>query len=138
MSEIDPALVDAYTRAEYRLKRGFTLKIGLKSPELSAWYAETGIESCVFITAFNPASVIKTIMENDAAHKALGQALQELAAPVSAATGSDPSGEWPDEAGYAALGLTCNQAHALGRRFGQNAIVWAEADAIPRLLLCTG
>ena len=34
-----------------------------------------------------------------------------------------------------ALGLALEHAKAIARRFEQNAIVWAAADAIPRLVL---
>ena len=49
--------------------------------------------------------------------------------------GIDPSGEWPAEKSFLALGLDLETSRALGREFGQNAIVWAGADAIPRLIL---
>ncbi len=49
--------------------------------------------------------------------------------------GIDPSGKWPAEKSFLALGLDLETSRALGREFGQNAIVWAGADAIPRLIL---
>lgn len=47
----------------------------------------------------------------------------------------DPSGAWPEEKSFLALGLDLETSQVLGREFGQNAIVWAGADAIPRLIL---
>ncbi|SHL69343.1 Protein of unknown function [Nitrosospira sp. Nsp11] len=49
--------------------------------------------------------------------------------------GFDPCGKWPAEKSFLALGLDLKESSALGKEFGQNAIVWAGADAIPRLIL---
>lgn len=49
--------------------------------------------------------------------------------------GLDSSGKWPAEKSFLALGLDLETSSALGREFGQNAIVWAGVDAIPRLIL---
>lgn len=49
--------------------------------------------------------------------------------------GRDPSEAWAGEKSFLALGLDLETSQVLGRKFGQNAIVWAGADAIPRLIL---
>jgi Protein of unknown function (DUF3293) len=46
-----------------------------------------------------------------------------------------PSGAWPPELSFFALGISERAARDLGRRFDQDAVVWAGADAVPRLLL---
>jgi len=33
------------------------------------------------------------------------------------------------------LGISQGDAEAMGRKYGQNAIVWAEDDAVPQLIL---
>lgn len=136
MNAIDQALMNAYLRADYRAARGFILKIGEESQALSDWYVATGTATGLFITAFNPASVIRTAAENAVDHELLGLQLRRIASVVEEATGSDPLREWPDEAGYIALGLSRRDAAALGHRFGQNAVVWAGADAVPQLIIC--
>ena len=42
---------------------------------------------------------------------------------------------WPPEPSVFAVGLGEDDAIALGREFGQNAIVWVGHDGVPRLLL---
>jgi hypothetical protein len=49
--------------------------------------------------------------------------------------GFDPSGNWPAEKSFLALGLDLEVSRALGAEFQQNAVLWANADAIPRLIL---
>ena len=46
-----------------------------------------------------------------------------------------PAGAWPRELSYFALGIDEGAARQLGRRFDQDAVVWAGADAVPKLLL---
>ena len=50
--------------------------------------------------------------------------------------GVDPAGDWPGEPSLLVLGLDEAAARALARRFGQNAIVCAAADAVPHLVIC--
>lgn len=49
--------------------------------------------------------------------------------------GRDPTGAWPAEKNFLALGLDLETSMLLGREFCQNAVVWAGKDAIPRLIL---
>jgi hypothetical protein len=48
---------------------------------------------------------------------------------------SDSIGTWPGEKSFLVLGLDLETAIRLGREFRQNALVWADEDAIPRLIL---
>ncbi len=49
--------------------------------------------------------------------------------------GQHPSKQWPGEASYLVFGLELEAAKTLGRALRQNAIVWSDADAVPRLIL---
>ena len=49
--------------------------------------------------------------------------------------GTDPSGAWPGEASVLVLGMSEAEARELGTRFGQNALLQAGADGVPRLVL---
>ena len=53
-----------------------------------------------------------------------------------AAEGRDPDGGWDVEPSLVALGLTFDQACALGDEFGQNAVLFAGADGAMRLVFC--
>lgn len=47
----------------------------------------------------------------------------------------DPSGKWPPEKSFFVPGLDLNTARSIGQQFNQNAIVWIDSEAIPRLIL---
>ncbi|MEB2351388.1 MAG: DUF3293 domain-containing protein [Burkholderiaceae bacterium] len=49
--------------------------------------------------------------------------------------GQHPSNQWAGEGSYLAFGLTLDAAKTLSRDLKQNAIVWSDADAVPRLIL---
>lgn len=72
---------------------------------------------------------------NAAAHARLGAELAAAGYRVVEGAGEDPDGRWPAEPSYLVLGMDLEAARELGRRYGQNAIVWAGADAVPELLL---
>jgi len=49
--------------------------------------------------------------------------------------GKHPSGEWEGEQSLLLLGISLDDAKALGLEWEQNAIVWSDADGIPQLIL---
>ena len=133
---MDEALIDAYRATNYRVTEGrtFTLKVDEPSPELERLYEERGLNSAAFITACNPGSR----MVGDAENR---QRMERLAADVAAlgltalrGVGEDPAGAWPGEPSFLVLGVSPEQAQDLGRKYGQNAIIWCGPDAVPRLV----
>ncbi|MBM3345222.1 MAG: DUF3293 domain-containing protein, partial [Betaproteobacteria bacterium] len=48
---------------------------------------------------------------------------------------NDGPARWPGEASFLVPGLTEPEARALATRHGQNALLHARSDAVPRLLL---
>ena len=56
-------------------------------------------------------------------------------AMVRGTTAADPTGAWPEEKSFLALGVGEDTARKLGNRLHQDAVVWAGLDAVPRLLL---
>ena len=128
----------AYEATHYRAgdgPSGIVLQIGQYSPELALRYVVSGEESALFITAFNPLGVAVTDAANESAHTKLGEILRAAVATVIDGEGADPTGQWPPERSYLALGVSAEAARELGRRFKQDAVVWAGTDATPRLLL---
>jgi len=47
--------------------------------------------------------------------------------------GLDPDGKWHGEPSMLVLGIDQPRALAIGREYGQHAIVYMDADATPRL-----
>lgn len=89
----------------------------------------------LFITAFNPFGQVQSAEVNKAAHSRLRDCLRALGPYVIEGAGADPSGAWPEEISFFALGIDNAAARQLGSRFHQDAVVWAGPDAVPRLLL---
>lgn len=128
----------AYEATHYRAGEGLStivLRIGQHSPELALRYLVSAEESALFITAFNPLGVAVIDAANESAHAELGEILRAAVATVIDGEGADPTGQWPPEKSYLALGVSAEAARELGHHFKQDAVVWAGADATPRLLL---
>ena len=64
----------------------------------------------------------------------LQQRLAALAFDCWPGLGRDPGGEWPPEESLFVPGLGLDAACLHGRYYGQNAILHAAADAVPRLV----
>lgn len=136
---VTPALLDAYLATHYQVEHPagvFTLHIGQPSVELLALLQKMGLTGAAFITAWNPHSKPRPQAENRYAQQCLLEDLQQVGCMVIPAVGVDPDNQWPREESVLALGLTQVDAKQLGRKYFQNAIVWAEADAVPQLLFC--
>lgn len=137
-SEISTDLIATYRTADYRVECGiaaFTLHIDQYSEPLARLFAASAHQCAVFITACNPCSQPQSLEVNRAVQTRLRDELSCLTDQVIVGTGSDPAGAWPVEESFLALGVDLAAAMVLGRQFGQNAIVWVGADAIPRLIL---
>lgn len=148
-SEVSGDLIAAYRSTEYRIEAGaesgcgaITLRIDQHSEPLSRLFAASGHRCGAFITACNPFSVSQSHEENLAACACLRDKLERRlhscpgkAGQIIEGTGRDSTGAWSAEKSFFALGLDLETSQALGKEFGQNAIVWAGSDAIPRLVL---
>jgi uncharacterized protein DUF3293 len=135
-TEISPDLIRAYEATDYRVLEPvpFTLKIGKPSPALADLYRRAGIGTACVITAWNPRSEICSDVENHAAQRRLTADLDRAGFKHMPAFGADPTDEWKGEASLLVLGADRAIVEQLGKRYGQNCIVWAEADAVPRLI----
>lgn len=138
-SEIPAEKIKAYRDTDYRLGQGIdliTLRIDTHAEALSRLYASSGCACGVFITAYNPLGKDQSLKANEAAHACLSEELKALApGRVIEGAGADPTGDWPEEKSFFALGVDLDAARDLGIRYKQNAIVWAGEDAVPKLML---
>ena len=146
--EISAELVAAYRATEYRVRPAagsgtgsvcpFVLRVDRYSAPLSQLFSASGHRCAAFITACNPFSLPRSLEANHAACGRLRDALIAYVphpGQIIEGEGSGPSGGWPGEESFLALGLDLETSQALGRKFEQNAIVWAGPDAVPRLIL---
>ena len=137
-SEIPTDKIKAYSDTQYRVAgdgNSFTLMIDTRSEALSRLYATTGQTCGIFITAFNPFGQTQSDEANEAAHGRLGECLRALTPHVIEGSGVDPTGAWPEEKSFLALGVNPVTARLLGSRVRQDAVVWVGEDAVPQMIL---
>ena len=137
-SKIPAELIEAYRDAVYRvatLDQALVLAVDQRSPELAAMYEIYGSNCACFITACNPMSQVRSHEFNREANVRLRMELERLAGAIFDSDASDADGKGAREPGFLALGIDEAQSAGLGRSFEQNAVLWAAADAVPRLLL---
>lgn len=153
-THIEPALIAAYRAAHYEvsadasagLAATFVLRVDVASPELLDLYRRHDESQAAYLTACNPHSTVLSDADNRTRMDDLAQTLRALAGQGPAHSsvrsytilhgrGTDPSGAWPGEASVLVLGMGETEARELGTRFGQNTLLHAGADAVPRLVL---
>lgn len=134
---MDPALIKAYQETDYIVHAGpdFVLHIDQPSAALAAWYAHQRMAAACVITAWNPLSQPLSPAENQARQSRLEQELQQAGWHWLPALGAHPHNGWPPEVGCFVEGMGEEAAIEWGRTYGQNAVVWCGADAVPRLVL---
>ncbi|CDY79180.1 hypothetical protein BGLT_01874 [Caballeronia glathei] len=126
----------AYRAARYRV---FTdppvdMRIGETSPAIARLLARHGVETAVFVTAFNPFSHPSSDADNAARQQALAVRLEGLSLATIPGAGLDPLGAWPGEASLLALGADSDVATQLMVEFEQNAVVFVDREGRPELL----
>ncbi len=133
---ISPDLIAAYEAADYVVftEPELVLKIGEPSARLDALLQSEQSSTAAFVTAANPRSEKKSAAENAAALAVLDQVIAAAGYPWRAGEGREPDGGWK-EASRLVIGIYRENAEALRRLFGQNAIVFVEKGAAPELLV---
>jgi hypothetical protein len=136
-SAIDSETLQAYRETDYRVLEGLptTLHVDAVCPELVLLYARYRAHCSAFITACNPLGTRAAARRNAQSQEALLAELSRRKLVAIRGIGQHPTNNWPGEPSFLVLGITRRAARALGRQFGQNAIVWAGPDAVPKLIL---
>jgi len=127
-------LIRHYLAARYQARikpnHSITLRAGDYSAPLATLLQTSGCRNAIYITACNPASQMVTPAKNQSATIQLYQHLTRYSKFIYPGESTDPAEQWPAEAG-----INLATATTVGHTFGQNAILWIGADAIPRLVL---
>jgi hypothetical protein len=136
-SVIDAGLIQAFREIHYQVHGAepFTLRMDEHSAALAAAHKRFRSDCCAFITACNPFSEGVDAASNAQLHADLGLELARRSLAHIEGIGQHPSNQWPGDASYLVFGLKLEAAKTLGRALKQNAIVWSDADAVPRLIL---
>ena len=133
-------LLQAYRNTRYcvQLPSGeIVLRVGKHLPAVDALLHAHGLRTWVFITADNPGS-IRDEPGNPVRRALLRDQVQELGLPwfIGRGVGNEPG--WPAEESLLILGLDAEEAIALGRQFGQLALLAGELGGPARLVCCSG
>lgn len=142
-SKIDATLRRAYEETHYHIDAyldqhrplPLTLYIGQVHPTLRALHTAYQVQSSTFLSASNPFSKPLSDAENQLRQSQLAADLRAQQVTYFNALGRHPSGQWPAEPSFLALGLPLAMARQLGERYDQNAIVWSGEEAVPELIL---
>jgi sugar phosphate isomerase/epimerase len=137
---LPPDLERAYRATRFVARAGaeaITIRIGERCAALDALCDRYQADCWTFITAWNPGSVERPREENDDRNDELLAALSELGARVlgGKGIGADPS--WAPERSFLAFAVSRDEAIALGRRFGQFAVVCGRVKEPAELVSCT-
>jgi hypothetical protein len=111
------------------------LRIGERNDAVAGLHRRHGVEASAFITAWNPFSRETGDEINAQRQQAFAHELRRLGFASLTGIGQHPSNQWPGEPSFLVLGVSLNDAKALGTRHAQNAIVWCGSDAVPQPIL---
>ena len=110
------------------------LRIGVINKELDNLLLTNQCETYAFVTAYNPYSALKSHEENRKLNEALFRDLiDEYQLFEGEGVGEDIS--WEPEKSFLVLGITLDDAKAIGVKYSQNAIVFGIIGEKPELLV---
>lgn len=136
-SKLTADLINAYQVTNFQVKAdpAFILNVNRISEELKVLFKQYRVESAAFITAWNPLSNPLSNQENQLRNNDLENELNLRSLKFINGFGQDPLGQWAGEDSFLVLGISLEASKKLGTQFEQNAIVWSDKDAIPKLIM---
>ena len=134
MSARNPSLVQAFRATRYviLLAPEIVMVPGERSAALARLHADLGVQCSGFVTAWNPQAHRHELHDNDVAQARLAQALAAGGWRTRPAVHRAPQGDW-DESSFWVPGIDRAALGALGREFGQLAVLHAGSNATPQL-----
>ena len=132
-----PELIAAYEKALYVVfgRPELVIRIGEPNPDLDELLEAEGAASAAFITAANPHGEPASSWKNEIANAALVETQTKAGYRCFEGEGRDPKGRWKPERSALVVGIPRADAEAVGRAFGQNAIVFVEKGRAPELVI---
>lgn len=114
------------------------IKIGYRHPLLDEVLLQHKATSWAFITASNPAGQCLPDRENIRRDEELSMLFKTISETTKVVKydgeGIPDTGDWKPEKSYLVIGITHPEARSLGKKFGQDAIVWGSAGKKARLV----
>lgn len=136
MAKRTEQLEGAYLATTYQVfLPGGKVDVQIDQPNdaLARWLTERHVSRWVILTAQNPASEQISPENNAERQSQLECLLLERGFETYVCENVPDNKDWPIEESCFVPGLTREDGVALGRQFGQNAILYGESDGIPRL-----
>ena len=132
-TDLDPALLAAYMDTDYMVSDDppLRLRIGERNDDARILLASFNVSTAAFITAWNPGSRRLTDEENEDRQAELLTEIEQRR--LNYLVGVGEGKDW-QEYSYLVLGVSREDATALGRQFEQNAYVFLEIDGVPELV----
>jgi hypothetical protein len=132
-------LWDAYRRTTYVAHTGhgeIRINPGRRSAALDRLLIEHRSREWAYLTAYNPASCRLPEEENARRQRELVDAVRDRGLAFLDGEGTGEDTGWPPEPSVLILGIGLEDARALGRQFGQLAIVAGRIGERARLVAC--
>jgi hypothetical protein len=132
-------LWDRYRRTTYVAHTGngdIRIRPGCRSSELDGLLNERRLLDWAYVTAYNPASRLLAAEDNVRRQQELIKAVQDRGLAYLDGEGIGEDATWPAEPSILILGIQADDARALGRQFGQLAIVVGRTGQPARLVAC--
>ena len=140
-SEVEAIKWAAYRNTTFRAYvhgQQFDIKIGKCHPVLDIVLQQYKATAWAFITASNPAGQCLPDNENMRRNEELSKLLKTISKAEKVVKydgeGIPDTGDWKPEKSYLVIGITHPEARSLGKKFGQDAIVWGSAGKKARLV----
>ncbi len=131
---ISKDLLQAYLTTEYHVSDPtLTIRINHLHPDLDKFLKMYDSTVWAYITSYNPASHVLPDEENIALHQMLVEDLSGYICFVGYGVGTNP--QWKPEQSLLVLGIDQDAAKAIGKKYGQNAIVVGNAGEAATLVL---
>lgn len=137
MRTATPELIAAYEKALYVVfgRPELVLRIGQHNPDLDELLEAEGAATAAYVTAYNPRGEARSAWHNEIANAALVELQTKAGRRCFEGEGRDPQKRWKPERSALVIGISRADAQALGRAFGQNAVVFVEKGRAPELLV---
>ncbi len=132
-----PEQIEAYEKALYVVfgQPELVLHVGAPNADLDELLTAEGADTAAFVTAYNPGGVPQSAWKNEMANAALVETQTKAGYRCFEGEGRDPQKRWKPERSVLLVGIAIADAEAVGRTFGQNAIVFCERGRAPRLVV---
>ena len=138
MSILAKNLIENYRCADYRIgitTNSIILRVDQHSEPLAKLLVLNKKICATIISAFNPYSQQLSNEKNMTAHELLRDSLRGYSLQVIEGLNTDPINVWPVERSFFVLGMNLRTGRLMGQQFNQNAIIFINYKAIPRLVI---